>query len=51
MKFVIAKKATKKGGDKYIAIQDNSFVIYLPQYLSRQENGEVKPEMELNVMF
>jgi hypothetical protein len=45
------KKATKKGGDKYVSIQDNSFVIYLPQYLSRQENGEVKKEMELGFVF
>jgi hypothetical protein len=46
MIFKIIKKAQKTGGDKYVCIDDESFVIYIPQSMSRA-NGEVKNALEI----
>jgi hypothetical protein len=40
------KKAQKTGGDKYVCIDDESFVIYIPQSISRA-NGQVKNALSI----
>jgi hypothetical protein len=46
MIFKIMKKAQKTGGDKYVCIDDESFVIYIPQSISRA-NGQVKNALSI----
>ena len=48
MIFKILKKAQKTGGDKYVCIDDESFVIYIPQSMSRS-NGEVKNTLTVTI--
>jgi hypothetical protein len=38
--FKLDKAAKKKGGDKYVCMDQEDFVVYFPQEVSRRANGE-----------
>ena len=46
MIFQLEKQAKKTGGDKYVCLEDENFVIYVPQNISRKD-GEVKKELSM----
>jgi hypothetical protein len=46
MIFQLEKEAKKSGGDKYVSLEDETFVIYVPQSISRKD-GEVKKELTI----
>jgi len=39
MDFILTQKAKKTGGDKYCSVADPSFIVYIPQTISR--SGDV----------
>ncbi len=45
MDFILAQKAKKTGGDKYVNVQTPSFMIYIPQEISRDSKGIPKPKI------
>lgn len=47
-RLVLDQKAKKGGGDKYKSPDDEKFVIYLPQYITRPE-GEPLSEIVLTI--
>jgi hypothetical protein len=47
--FSIDKKAKTYGGDKYVCSIDPKFQIYIPQSISRQENGECHNTLEISI--
>lgn len=46
--FVLNKEAKKTGGDKYICKDNDDFIIYLPQYISRKSD-QSKPKKEIKI--
>ena len=48
MVFLLIKKALKNGGDKYSCETDESFVIYVPQSISRID-GEPKKSLNIDI--
>jgi hypothetical protein len=46
MIFQLEKEAKKSGGDKYVSLEDETFIIYVPQSISRKD-GEVKKELTI----
>lgn len=46
MIFHLEKEAKKSGGDKYVSLEDETFIIYVPQSISRKD-GEVKKELTI----
>jgi hypothetical protein len=46
MMFQLSKQAKKSGGDKYVCVDDENFVIYIPQNVSR-DNGIVKNTLSI----
>ena len=49
MIFHIEKQAKKSGGDKYVCLTDKNFIIYLPQNVSRDDHGQVKEKVSINI--
>jgi len=48
--FVLSKKAKNKGGDKYVAENDETFNIYFPQSISRtDDDDEPKQKITINI--
>ena len=48
LEFTLVQKAKKSGGDKYTCISDDTFVIYVPQNISRV-NGEPKQTITMTI--
>ena len=46
--FTLVQKAKKAGGDKYQCDSIETFVIYIPQTISRKD-GEVRDELAINI--
>ena len=46
--FKLVAAAKKSGGDKYVCETDESFVIYFPQSISR-ENGKAKEKITIKI--
>jgi len=47
--FSLVKKASGKGGDKYSCKDDPKFVLYFPQYVSRNSNEDTIKTLVVNV--
>lgn len=47
--FVLNKEAKKSGGDKYICKDNEDFIIYLPQYISRNDKNKAKKEIKITI--
>lgn len=44
--FILEKEAKNKGGDKYQCKTIDEFIIYIPQYISRNND---KPKKEIRI--
>lgn len=43
--FMLKREAKKSGGDRYE--DETGFVIYIPQYISRDEKGQARKRIEV----
>lgn len=49
MFFTLVQKAKRSGGDKYKSDTNESFVIYVPQTISRKNGNEPAEKLEVNI--
>ncbi len=49
LSFILEKPAKNNGGDKYKCEDNESFFIYIPQYISRVSSNEPKKKIRITI--
>lgn len=47
--FILDKNYSSDNNDKYICKSDNQFIMFLPQYISRNKNNYPKSEIRISI--
>lgn len=47
--FLLEKEAKNMGGDKYKEKDNNDFIIYIPQSISRKNSNKAKKEIRISI--
>lgn len=47
--FILDKEAKNTGGDKYHEKDDEKFIIYIPQYISRKKSETAMKQLKISI--